>query len=173
MIEIINPIIAKHLKNKDELVNEGRKISRDIENVEIKIKTYENREKAITGKVKPDPEIQARGDKLAEEVNAKIEELNKIGKEIEAMKLAAIPAEMKAEHLALLKKKEDLERDRNKVALKIQKIKDRIIPMIQKIVKPLLKDEYDDIETAKLQGDKITIQTFNHVTDFKNKFKKR
>lgn len=173
MIEITNPIIAKHLRDKDKYVTEGRKISREIETIETKIKSYENKEKAITAKVKPDPELQAKGDKLAEEVNAKIGELNKIGKQIEAMKLAAIPADMKAEHMALLKQKEERERDRNKVALKIQKIKDRIVPMIQKIVKPLLKDEYDDIETAKLQGDKITIQTFNHLADYKSKFRKR
>ncbi len=79
---------------------------------------------------------------------------------------------MKNDHLEVLKQKEKLERERNKVALKVQKIKDKVVPIIQKEVRPLLKDEYDDIETAKLKDGKIVIETFNHIEDFKKKFRK-
>lgn len=173
MIELDNPKLVKYIKDKDELVAEGRKITRDIEVIEAKVKTFENKEKAITGKVAVPKELEDRGNKLAEEINAKIKELEAIGKEIETEKLKAVPEEMKKDHLELLAKKEKLERDRNKIALKIQKIKDRVVPMIQKEVKPLLKNEYDDIETAKVKGDTLIINTFNHIEDFKSKFKKR
>jgi hypothetical protein len=67
--------------------------------------------------------------------------------------------------------REKLERERNKIALKVQKIKDKIIPLIRKEVKPLLKDPFDDIETAQIKEDKVVVDTFNHIEEFKKKFK--
>lgn len=173
MITLDNPRLVKFINDKDTLVQEGRKITRDIENLEVRIKGFENREKAITAKVKPSIESIEKGNKLTDEINAKIKELETLGMEIENQKLAAVPAKMKEDHLNLLKQKETLERDRNKIALKIQKIKDKIVPIIQKECKPLLKNEFDDIETASIKDDKIVIKTFNHVEDFKSKFRKR
>lgn len=173
MIELKHPKLVKYINDKDALVTEGRKITREIEGLDKKIKSFEDKEKIITAKVKPSAEIEARGEALAEEINRKIKELESLGKEIEEQKLSAVPTEMKDEHLDLLKQKEKLERDRNKIALKIQKIKDRIIPIVQKEVKPLLKTEFDDINTAQVKGDKVVITTFNHLEDFKSKFKRR
>jgi predicted nucleic acid-binding Zn-ribbon protein len=173
MITLENPRLAKLISEKDALVTEGRSMTRKIEAVEAKIKNFELREKAITGKVKPDPVLLERGEKLTEEINIKIEELNKIGSEIEAQKLAAIPKDMEKDHKDLMKQREELERERNKIALKIQKIKDKVVPIIQKAVTPLLEDEFDDIETAKAKGDVVEISTFNHISDFKSKFRKR
>jgi hypothetical protein len=79
---------------------------------------------------------------------------------------------MKDEHMQLFKDKEKLERDRNKIALKVQKIKDKVIPIIQKEVKPLLLQEYDDIETAKVKDGVVVINTFNHLEDWKAAFKR-
>jgi len=173
MIVITNKKLVKYIEDKDALVTEGRKVTREMESIETKIKNFETQEKLITGKVKPSPELGARGDALVEEINRKIKELEVLGKEVEEQKLSAVPKEMKDEHMALLKKNETLERERNKIALKIQKIKDRLIPIIQKEVKPLLETEFDDIETAKVKDGKVYISTFNHLEDFKSKFKKR
>lgn len=173
MITLENPRLAKLISEKDALVTEGRNITKTIEAIEAKIKNFELKEKAITGKVRPDPVLLEKGNKLTEEINAKIEELNKIGKAIEDEKLAAIPKQMEKDHKDLMKVREGLERDRNKIALKIQKIKDKVVPIIQKEVKPFLLNEFDDIETAKAKGGKVEISTFNHVEDFKSKFRKR
>jgi len=115
--------------------------------------------------------LKAKGDRLNDECQKKFEELQDVIKQIEDIRLAAIPAEMRDAHMALMKKRESLERDRNKIFLKVQKIKDLVVPIIQKEVKPLLQ-EYDDIETAKTKDGKVVIETFNHLADFKKKFKK-
>jgi len=156
---------------KDILVDSGRKISRDIDTVDMKVKRIEEKEKRITGKVVPPKMLTDLGDELVKQVIAINVRLTKIANQINDSKLEAIPEDMKNEHMQLLKDKEVLERDRNKVALKVQKIKDRVIPIIQKHVKPFLA-EYDDIETAKAKDGKVVISTFNHLADFKSKFKR-
>lgn len=173
MITIENKKLFELIKTKDALVNGGRKISRDIESLEIKVKRFEEKEKRITGKVIPSKELTDRGDEIDRELQKLSKELEKIANQITKEKLDAIPQDMKDEHNKLLVEVEGLERERNKIALKVQKIKDKIIPIVQKFVKPLLS-EYDDIETAKvgeIDGE-VTISTFNYLEDFKAKFRR-
>ncbi len=169
MITIENKKLHDLIVMKDELVNVGRGISRKIDEVDVKIKRLENKEKAITGKIVPSKELTEKGDALVKEMMAKEKELNKLADEINKLKMAAVPQQMIDDHKQLLKDKEQLERDRNKIALKVQKIKDKCVPIIQKEVKPLL-GEYDDIETAKAKNGKVDIVTYNHLQDFKSKF---
>ncbi len=171
MITLENKRLHDLIIQKDEIVERGRKISRAIDAMEMRAKEFETKEKAITAKVVPPKELTDKGDALAKEVEKMGAELTKLADQINQSKLDAIPKEMKDEHLQLLKDKEKLERDRNKVALKVQKIKDKCIPIIQKEVKPLL-GEYDDIETAKTKEGKVVIATFNHLDDFKKKFRR-
>lgn len=171
MLSLENKRLHDLIVLKDGLVNDGRKISRDIEDIEIKVKRFENKEKAITAKIVPPKELTDKGDTLVKEITKLHTELTKIADAINKSKLDAIPAEIIEEHKALLKEKEKLERERNKVALKVQKIKDKCVPLIQREVKPLL-EEYDDIETANVKDGKVVIKTFNHLADFKAKFKK-
>lgn len=170
---IENKKIVDLLTEKEAHVIEIRKVSSEIENLTTRIKRCEEKEKRITGKVTPPTELKEKGDKLEKDIHALMDELEKVGKEVEALKLAAIPEDLKKEHLGLLKEREVKEREMNKIALKVQKIKDKVIPLIQKEVKPILKTEYDDIETAKIKDGKLVITTFNHIEDFKSKFKKR
>lgn len=169
MIEITHKKLHDLIVDKDALVTTGRGISRKIDEIDVKIKRLENKEKAITGKVIPPKELTDKGDAIAKDMIAKEKELNKITGEIHKLKMDAIPQNMLDDHKQLLKDKEVLERDRNKVALKVQKIKDKCVPIIQKEVKPLL-GEYDDIETAQVKDGKVNIKTFNHLDDFKSKF---
>lgn len=171
MIEIENKKLHDLIVTKDNLVDVGRSISAKIDKKEIEIKGYQDKEKKITGSVKPDPALKARGDELAKLVEDTVKELEKIGKKIEAQKLAAVPQDLRDKHLTAMKEREQLERELNKTALKVQKVKDRIIPMVQKIVKPLL-NEYDDTETVQTKNGKVIIKTFNYLEDFKAKFKK-
>jgi seryl-tRNA synthetase len=172
MLTLNNKKLHDLIVLKDTLVYDGRKISQEMDKLEVKIKDYEDQEKKITANTKPPKELEEQGNKLAKEIETIAKELEKIAKEIEASKLAAIPEAIKKEHQDLMKQSEALERDRNKVALKVQKIKDKVVPLIQKEVKPLLK-EYDDIETAKVKDGKVVIATFNHLEDFKKKFRNK
>ncbi len=172
MINLDNKKIYDYLIEKDNLVAEGRKITDYIETIEKKIKGYEDKEKKITGAVAPNKELKEEGDVLVEQLGKIMKRLEELGKLIEDEKLAAIPKEIREAHQELMKEREAKERERNKIALKIQKIKDRVIPLIQKHVKPLLK-EYDDIETAKAKSGKVIINTFNHLEEWKRKFKQK
>jgi len=166
-----NRRVFDYITQKDELVTEGRKISGEIDKLEVKIKRFEIMEKRVTGKVIPPKELTDRGDDLVKQATKMEQEIEEIVQKINDFKLEAVPKEMKEKHLALLKDREVLERDRNKIALKVQKVKDRLIPIIQKEVKPLL-GEYDDIETAKAKDGKVEISTFNRLEEFKKTFKK-
>ncbi len=173
MITFTHPKLYKLIEDKDVLVKEGRKISQDIEDVEREIKKLEDKEKKITAKVIPPKELTDRGDEVARQMEKLGDELNSLAQKINNSKLEAVPKDIKDAHMALLAKKEKMERERNKVALKVQKIKDKAVPIIKKEVQPLLHDEFDDIETAKLKDGKVIIETFNHLEDFKRKFRNR
>ena len=172
MLTIENKKVHDLIIMKDDLVTEGRKITGLMEDLEKKVRKCEDKEKKITGAIPPDPELKAKGDELVELFNKTLKEIEEIGQAIEKKKMDAIPKELLDEHKGYLKEIEQLERDRNKIALKVQKVKDRVIPIIQKEVKPLL-EEYDDIETAKVKDGKVLVETFNHLADWKRKFKGR
>lgn len=171
MIKIEHKKLYTLISDKDVLVTQGRKISQKIEDIEAKVKGYEAKEMRITAKVIPPKELTDRGDEVAKQMEKLGDELNSLAQKINNSKLEAVPKEIKDAHMALLKDKEVLERERNKIALKVQKIKDKAVPIIKKEVQPLLKDEYDDIETAKLKDGMVVIETFNHLADWKKKFK--
>lgn len=172
MITIDNKKIHDLIVQKDDLVTEGRAITGKMEEIGKKVTKCEEKEKAITAKEKPDSVLKEEGDKLVELFNTTLKRIEEIGQAIEKKKMAAIPQALIDEHKGYLKEIEGMERDRNKIALKVQKIKDKVVPLIQKEVKPLLK-EYDDIETAKVKDGKVLINTFNHLEDWMRKFKRR
>lgn len=171
VLNIENKKIFGYLKDKDTLVKEGRKISQTIDDIQSEIMKLEADEREITGKVEP-KELIEEGTKLQVEINASINKLEKLAKKIEQEKLDAIPADIKKKHLALIDKKQEKERERNKVALKVQKIKDRVVPMIKKEVTPHL-EQYEDIETAVVKGQKVEIQIFSHLEQWKAAFTKK
>ena len=61
---------------------------------------------------------------------------------------------------------EKLENDRNKVALRVQKIKDKIIPFAKKIKKDQL-GRYEDIQSIDLIGEDIVLTTFDYIQEYK------
>jgi hypothetical protein len=71
-----------------------------------------------------------------------------------------------------MKKREELERDRNKIALKIQKFKDKLIPMLKKEIKPHLK-EFEDTQTVELKDGKVVVETFDYLEDYKARFRSK
>ena len=163
-----NDKIREYLIQKDELVKTGREVSQEIEAIEKEVAKLEEQEKEITGKVEPADLIEA-GKKIRDEINAGVAKLEEIGKQIHKAKWDAIPEDIKKRHYQLMKDKESKERERNKIALKVQKIKDRVIPLVQKEIKPHLA-EYDDIESVKVFGKKLSVTTFNHLAEWKKTF---
>lgn len=171
MIKIKNKKLVTLLLEKDKLVKEGRAISVEMEKIEKDINKCEDKEKAITAKVNP-TELVKQADAMQEEINTKIKQFEEIANEITKIKLAAIPKDLEQKHRDLMSTREKLERDRNKIALKIQKIKDRVIPVIQEKVVPMLK-EYEDISTADVKDGEVVVTTFSHLEDWKKAFEER
>lgn len=169
-IEIENKKLVELITLKDDLVTEGRELTTEIEKSEKKIEMFEKKEKKITAAIAPDPELKKEGDALAQQVEVIMTRLQEIGNKINSKKLTAIPKDLELEHKAELKNKEQLEKDRNKIALKIQKIKNKVVPIIQKECKPFLS-EFDDIETAQVKKGIVVVTTFNHLADWTRKFK--
>lgn len=170
-ITIANKQLRKLLGDKDELVTKGRNISSKIEKVEKQIEDMKVLQRKYTDECNPDWLIN-QGDALQKEINGKIEELEAIGEEVQKLKIAAIPKEHVSKYETLKAEKEELERERNKVFLKVQKIKDRAVPIIQAEVKPKLS-KYEDINTADIKGDVIVVTTFSHLEDWKAKFEEK
>jgi recombinational DNA repair ATPase RecF len=65
---------------------------------------------------------------------------------------------------------EKLEKERAKIGMQIQKRKDKIIPLVEKAVKPLL-GEYEDIETVTInKSGEVEVKVFNHMEEFKKAY---
>lgn len=161
-----------YLLEKDTLIKQGRRISAEIEKVEAEIADLDGKERKITESVNP-KELVAEGNALQKQINDLLAKLETTARAIEDAKLAAIPEDMKKRHYALRDKKEKLERDRNKIALKVQKIKDRAVPIIRRLATPMLEDEYEDINTADVRGQQIVVTTFSHLEDWKEAYRKK
>jgi len=170
MIKIKNKKILEYLKQKDIYVKQGRLLSTEIEEIEKNIEELDKAEKEYTTKCEP-KELMEEGKNLQDQINELITKLQSISEKIQDEKIASIPKDMVDKHYKLRDKKEKLERERNKVALKIQKIKDRVVPLIQKSVTPKLA-QYEDIEKAEVMEDEIVVTTFNHLEEFKKRFKR-
>lgn len=162
--------IVSLIKEQGLLVEKGRGFSNQIEQIEKRITELDTLEKEYTTKCEPKALIE-KGDAIYKKIQELSKELAVIGKEIEETKIASIPIDMYNEHYALRDKKEKLERERNKVALKIQKMKDKLIPKIQKLVKPHL-EEYEDIEKSDIKNNELIVYIYNRLEEFKNNFKK-
>jgi predicted nucleic acid-binding Zn-ribbon protein len=171
MITIDDKKLVKYLTDKDKLVNEGIATSKEIEKIELKIEKCETKEKEITAKIKP-KKLGDEAEALKQQINDLIKKFEKVAGDITKEKLAGIPKKLEKEHKDLLKLKEKKERERNKIALKVQKIKDRAIPIIQKAAKPQLK-EYEDIETATVRNGFVKVKTYSRLEEWKEAFKKK
>jgi hypothetical protein len=182
MIIIENKKIHDFIVEKDKLVDEGRALAKDLDVIQDKITDYETKEKAITEKVKAPKELEEEGNKIAKIIEDSMKRLEVLGQQIEQTKLDAIPKKMKEEHQALMDTRKEKESMQAKIALKIQKIKDRIVPKIQKDITPSLRrskmkeidiGKFEDIETARTKDGKIMINTFNHLEDWMRKFSQK
>jgi predicted nucleic acid-binding Zn-ribbon protein len=168
-MHIYNKKILSLLQQKDDLVKEGRGVSKKIEKLDAKIKVCEDQEKAITLKIEP-KELGEKAEKLKAEINELIKKFEKVASDITLEKMNGIPKDLEKKHRDFLADKEKLERERNKIALKVQKVKDRVVPLIKKEIEPQLK-EYEDIETAVVKGGLVEVTTFSHLEEFKAQFK--
>jgi predicted nucleic acid-binding Zn-ribbon protein len=171
IIKIEDKQVLKYLQDKDELVKNGRRISDEISRLETKITDCENKEKKITEKRQP-KELGEKAEALKVEINKLVKEFEKVCSAITVDKLSAIPKELEKTHKDLMKLKEAKEQERNKLALKVQKIKDRVVPKIKKHVAPQL-EEYEDIQTAEIKKGEVVVTVYSALDEWKEAYKKK
>ena len=171
IIKIDNPKLKKLIIDKADLVTAVRSKSEEVEKLEnqmhevdLKIQAYE--------KTVDISDLKDRGDKIAKRMDTCLMELKAVEADIYARMKKDAPQELYTEYESLKKQKEDMETERNKIALKVQKHKDKIIPMAQKIMKPLLENEFEDYAGIDVIEGELEATIFNHLDDFKEKFLK-
>jgi len=88
------------------------------------------------------------------------------------MKANTDPA-LKTEYETLKKTKESLETERNKKALKAQRTKDKIIPLLRRLLIPHLQNEYEDLQGAELIDGVVKGYIFSHLEEWDKRFKEK
>lgn len=160
------------MEKKGELVAIGRGKSEEIEQVEKEMEEIDKKVQEEEAKVDISDLIEKEKEQtlIVEEC---IEKMKAIKQEIYDRMIKQVPDDLHKKYDELSKKKEDLETERNKIALKCQKYNDKIIPMGRELMKPFLNDQYEDYETLYLDNGEIYATIFSHMQEFKNNFKKR
>lgn len=72
----------------------------------------------------------------------------------------------------LTRRIEELEKERAKIGLKIQKVKDKIAPIVDAKINPQL-DEFEDIETVEIKDGMILVRKFSQLEEFKKAWRER
>lgn len=165
-IIIDNPRLTQILEEKNDMVMEGREKSIEIEEYDVKLAELDKQMVAIEQTVDiSDLDEQAKV--VTEKTNAILAEM----KEIEQARFnrcdAAIPQELKDEYKQLGKIKEEKENERNKIGLKVQKWKDKIIKMTQNTAKDYLKEEFEDFNDIRMENGELILEIFSHLEDYK------
>jgi len=70
------------------------------------------------------------------------------------------------------KQMDKLENDRAKLGLRVQKIKDKVMPFAKQIKKDKL-ERYQDIQSIELVGENIVITTFDYILEYKNQLEEK
>jgi len=102
-----------------------------------------------------------------------IKDINEIKKAIYAKIKKETPQELRDKYDEINKRKEEMETERNKIALSAQKYNDKIIPLSRDLIKPFLEDAYEDNDTIKVENGEIVATIFSHLDDFKINFNKK
>jgi seryl-tRNA synthetase len=171
-IQIDNDKLKDLLIKKGDLITAGRAKSVEIEETEKKMDEIDKLIIEEEKKVNIDDLLEKEKGVTAK-VDEAIKEMNEIKKEIyERMIVQTNPA-LRTRHEELTKKKEELETERNKIALKAQKYNDKLIPLGRKLMKPFLTDQYEDYETLGIEEGMVMATIFSHLQEWKNNFKKK
>lgn len=171
-VTIENDKLKGLLVKKGELVSVGRAKSEEIEAIEKEMEDIDKKVQEEEAKVDIS-DLNEKQKEIGARVDVAIQEMQGVKKEIFDRMNKQVPHELHEQYEELKKKKEDLEEERNKIALKAQKFNDKIIPMARESMKPFLVDQFDDYDSLYLENGEIFATIFNHLVDYKAKFKKR
>src|SRR3990167_4847718 len=131
--------LTKLLKEKADLILEGRKVSEDIEFVEAEMNTIDKEVQEIEATVEV-ADLKAEAEQLTVQFNAIMNKMEENQNKVRERLHKIVPEGLKNKYDNKKKEKEELESSRNKIALRVQKWNDKIIPLARKIMKSLLQN---------------------------------
>lgn len=168
-ITLDSPKLTELLTTVNDLVLAGREVSQEIvEQEEIMAATNQE---MVEIEAKVDiSDIDARAKDIVERVNQITADQRAVEQEIHDRCKAQMPQELKDKYDNAKKLKDEKEIERNKIGLRIQKIKDKTIPLARKLMKPYLEDEFDDYDGVVLENGELSGTIFNHLRDWKEKW---
>lgn len=169
IIKIDNNKLKKLLEERKKMVENGIEMSKEIERLEKEMNETDEEIKAIEKGVDVS-DIDNEAKDLTEKFLELQKEMDVVSQKIYDRLSEFVPQELKDKYHELNSNKEKLEEDRNKLALKIQKYKDKIIPIARKELNPFITDEYEDFEGVEVVNGEVEGKIFNHLEDFKKRF---
>lgn len=160
------------ITKKGELITVGRAKSVEIQVLEEEMAKVDVKLQEEEAKVDIS-DLNETQKAIGAKVDEAIKEMEAVKKEIYDRMMTQTSPELRTKYDELKKKKEDLETERNKIALKAQKYNDKIIPLGRQLMKPFLVDQFDDYDSLYIEDGQVIATIFNHLVDFRNNFKKR
>lgn len=171
-VVLVSPKLKEFLVKKGEFITAGRSQSDRVEELEKDMEVAEQNiqeaeKKADLG------DLHKKADEITERFNAVVKEMDEVKKQLYARVKEVVPPELYEAYEKAKSAKEKMEKERNKNALKAQKYNDRIIPIVQKLVKPHLENKFEDVERVELEKGVIVASIFSHLHDFETNFERK
>lgn len=166
---LADPKLTRLLKEKADMIIEGRKVSEDIEAKEGEMDVIDKEVQAVEATVDL-VDLRAEAEQLTIEFNAVMDKMEKNQKKVRERMNEVVSQEFKDKYDIKKKEKEELENGRNKIALKVQKWNDKIIPLARKVMASFLQNEYEDYDTLRIENGEVVGTIFNHLEDWKKVF---
>lgn len=163
--------LKKLLEEKEELVMAGRAKSDEIETLEKEMGEIDLEIQTLEKKVDVS-HLKSEADKITDQFNKALAEMQAIQKKLFNTMKSQIPKDLGDRYDTIKKEKEKKENERNKIALKVQQKRDKIIPLSRKLMTPHKTDLYDDYDTVRLENGEVVATLFNHLDEFKKNFNK-
>lgn len=161
--------LEKLLREKADMVLDGRKLSEDIDEKEREMGEIDKEVQEVEATVQVD-DLRTEAEVLTKEFNSVMSRMEENQKKVRERMHQIVPQELKDKYENKKKEKEELESQRNKVALKIQKWNDKIIPLARKVMATFIQNEYEDYDTLRIENGKVVGTIFNHFEDWRKIF---
>jgi len=168
-IELNDEKLKKLIEKKGELITEGRAKSERIEEIEKEMQEIDN--KLVEAEKEVDiSDIDANAKDITERFNTLKAEMDEVNRKVRERLSEHAPLELREQYHTLKKELDQLESDRNKIAIKAQKYNDKIIPTVRALLKPHILDDFEDYGAVKIEDDKIIGEIINHLEEYKINF---
>lgn len=171
-VKLENEKLRNLLEEKEGLVIMGQDLTADIETKEAELKKIDE-EIQVKEKEVDISDLLEKAKLITEEFNAVVAKMEAHKKTTFERIKAQVPAELYTQYTDTEKAKKKIEEDRNKIGLKIQQKKDKIIPLTRKLMKSHIQNEYEDYDSIRIENGEIVSTIFNHLEDFKLRFASR